>query len=245
MTLGELTPPPPLQQAGIGVVAPYDFALDRELWRWVPNDVSLYVTRLRYAPLAVTIEMAVHVSDAAQVAAGAVNVMAVSPLVTAYACTAGSFVGGLAGETALVAAMRAAGSPAAVTTSGSLLTALQRLGVSRVAIVTPYTADLTTGLGSYLSEGGVQVVATNGLGLTERIWDVPYATTAELVRATDRPDAEAIVVSCTNLPTYDLIAPLEAELGKPVVTANQVTMWAALSVAGRKALGPGQRLLET
>ena len=34
---------PPLHQTGIGVVAPYDFALDRELWRWVPADVSLHV----------------------------------------------------------------------------------------------------------------------------------------------------------------------------------------------------------
>ncbi|WP_207514193.1 Asp/Glu racemase [Mycolicibacterium celeriflavum] len=245
MTIGELVPTPPLQQVGIGVVTPYDFALDRELWRWVPNDVSLYVTRLRYAPLQVTVDMAVHISDAEHVVAGAANVLAVSPLVTAYACTAGSFVKGMAGEAALVAAMRAAGAPAAVTTSGSMLEALRHLGVSRVATVTPYTTDLTVGLTSYLMEAGVEVVATSGLGLTSRIWSVPYAQTADLVRATDVSDAEAIVISCTNLPTYDLIADLEADLRKPVVTANQVTMWAALRVAGRKAVGPGQRLLET
>lgn len=244
MTLGELTPNPPLQQVGIGVVTPYDFALDRELWRWVPDDVSLYVTRLRYAPLAVTVDMAVHVSDPEHVVAGAANVLAVSPLVTAYACTAGSFVKGMAGEAALVTAMRAAGAPAAVTTSGSMLAALRHLGLSRVATVTPYTADLTIGLTSYLMEAGIEVVATSGLGLTSQIWAVPYEDTAELVRKTDVPEAEAIVISCTNLPTYDLIAKLEVELGKPVVTANQVTMWAALAVAGRKPVGPGQRLLE-
>ncbi|OBC09294.1 Asp/Glu racemase [Mycobacterium sp. 852013-50091_SCH5140682] len=232
-----------MQQVGIGVVAPYDFALDRELWRWVPNDVSLYVTRLRYAPMPVTVDMAVHISEPEQVEAGAANVLAVSPLVTAYACTSGSFVKGMAGEAALVAAMRAAGAPAAVTTSGAMLTALRHLGLRKVATVTPYTADLTIGLTSYLMEAGIEVVATAGLGMTTRIWAVPYETTADLVRATDVPDAEAIVISCTNLPTYDLIARLEADLGKPVVTANQVTMWAALAVAGRKAVGPGQRLL--
>ncbi len=244
MRIGELVPPPPLQQVGIGVVTPYDFALDRELWRWVPDDVSLYVTRLRYAPLPVTVDMAVHISDPEHVVAGAANVLAVSPIVTAYACTAGSFVKGMAGEAALVAAMRAAGAPAAVTTSGSMLEALRHLGVGRVATVTPYTSDLTIGLTKYLMEAGIEVVATSGLGLTEQIWAVPYFQTAELVRATDVAEAEAIVVSCTNLPTYDLIAELEAELQKPVVTANQVTMWAALRVAGRKAVGPGQRLLE-
>lgn len=225
-------------------MTPYDFALDRELWRWVPDDVSLYVTRLRYAPLPVTVDMAVHVSDADDVFAGTANVRAVSPLVTAYACTAGSFVKGMAGEAALVAAMRAAGAPAAVTTSGSMLAALKHLGLSRVATVTPYTTDLSIGLTSYLMEAGVEVVATSGLGLTSQIWAVPYEETINLVRATDVPEAEAIVISCTNLPTYDLITKLEAELHKPVVTANQVTMWAALRVAGRKAVGPGQRLLE-
>jgi maleate isomerase len=234
---------PPLEQTGIGVVVPYDFALDRELWRWVPDDISLHLTRMPYAPLAATMDMAIHISDPELVANGATEVKAVSPLVTAYACTSGSFVGGLAGETALVAAMTAAGAPAAVTTSGALLTALRHLDIRRIATATPYTADLTAGLSSYLAEAGVDVVAAAGLGLTSDIWTVPYDVTAKLVRDTDCPDAEAVFISCTNLPTYDVIAPLEAELGKPVLTANQVTMWAALTMAGRKAVGPGQQLL--
>jgi len=237
--------PPPLSQIGIGVVAPYDFALDRELWRWAPDDVSLHLTRLPYAPLAATAEMAIHISESALVAAGAMDVRAVSPAVTAYACTSGSFIGGRAGEAALVAAMKEAGAPDAVTTSGALLIALRRLGLARIAVVTPYTPDLTHGLSSFLGEAGIEVVASAGLGLTSEIWMVPYETTAGLVRATDSAEAEAVFVSCTNLPTYDLIALLEADLGKPVLTANQVTMWCALTIAGRKAVGPGQRLLES
>ena len=77
------------------------------------------------------------------------------------------------------------------------------------------------------------------------IWTVPYDVTARLVRDTNTDDAQAVFISCTNLPTYDVIATLEAELGKPVLTANQVTIWSALRVIGRKAVGPGQRLLES
>jgi maleate isomerase len=236
---------PPLEQAGIGVVVPYDFALDRELWRWVPDDISLHLTRMPYVPLAATLEMAIHISDPALVANGATEVKAVSPLVTAYACTSGSFVGGLAGETALVAAMTKAGAPAAVTTSGALLTALRHLDITRIATATPYTADITAGLSSYLAEAGVDVVAASGLGLTSDIWTVPYDVTAKLVRDTDRPDAEAVFISCTNLPTYDVIAELEAELGKPVLTANQVTMWSALSAIGSPMMAAGQWLADT
>jgi maleate isomerase len=236
---------PPLHQTGIAVVAPYDLALDRELWRWVPDDVSLHITRMPYAPLAATIEMALHISDPTLVARGITDLHAVSPVVTAYACTSGSFVGGLAGEAALVAAMIDAGAPAAVTTSGALLAALRHLDIGRIATATPYTADLTVGLSSFLVEAGVEVVAASGLGLTSDIWTVPYDVTAGLVRDTDIGDAQAVFISCTNLPTYDVIATLEAELGKPVLTANQVTIWSALKAIGRKAVGPGQRLLES
>ncbi|MGH3582236.1 MAG: maleate cis-trans isomerase family protein [Mycobacterium sp.] len=234
----------PVQQTGIGVVVPYDFALDRELWRWVPDDVSLHLTRTPHAALAATMAMAVYVSDPALIARGVTDLYAVAPSVTAYACTSGSFVGGVAGEAALVSAMTAAGAAAALTTSGALLTALKHLDISRIATVTPYTDDLTAGLTSYLGEAGVEVVANAGLGLTAQIWTVPYEVTAELVRSTDTSDAAAVFVSCTNLPTYDVIASLEAELGKPVLTANQVTIWSALTLIGRKAVGPGQQLLE-
>ena len=239
-----MNPSPPLQQAGIGVVVPYDFALDRELWRWLPNDVSLHFTRLPYAPMPATMEMAVHISDPESAARCVTDVSAIGPLVTAYACTSGSFVGGPLAEQALVEAMLAAGSPLALTTSGALLSALRYLGYTRVATATPYTADLTVGLTAFLGESGIEVTAAAGLGLTSDIWTVPHDVTAQLVRETDTADAQAVFISCTNMPTYDVIAELEAELGKPVLTANQVTMWHALSLIGRKAVGPGQQLME-
>jgi maleate isomerase len=189
-------------------------------------------------------EMALHISDPALVARCVTDFRAVSPRVAAYACTSGSFVGGLAGEAAMVAAMIDAGAPAAVTTSGALLAALRNLDLTRIATVTPYTADLTAGLSGFLGEGGIAVVATAGLGLISDIWTVPYDVTAGLVRDTDTDDAQAVFISCTNLPTYDVIAALESELGKPVLTANQVTIWSALTVVGRKAVGPGQQLVE-
>jgi maleate isomerase len=235
---------PPLEQSAIGVVVPFDFALDRELWRWMPDDVSLHVTRMPFAPIPATLEMAVHISDPALVAQGYDDVRAVSPSVMAYACTSGSFIGGMEGEAALVTAMTDAGAPAAVTTSGALLEALAHLEVRRIATVTPYVAELTVGLTTYLAEAGVDVVAGAGLGLTSDIWTVPYDVTAGLVRDTDTDDAAAVFISCTNLPTYDVIVELERELGKPVLTANQVTVWSALRILGRKAVGPGQQLLE-
>ena len=47
-----------------------------------------------------------------------------------------------------------------------------------------------------------------------------------------------------NAKQSELVGALEDRLGIPVLTANQVTMWSALTIAGRHAVGPGQRLLD-
>jgi maleate isomerase len=232
----------PDRQQGIGVVAPFDFALDRELWRWAPEDVSLYLTRLPFFTTPVTVEMAVACGDRRAVRRATRDVLTPEPDVVIYACTSGSFVDGAAGEEVLRRTMEDAGAPAARTTSGALIAALKVLGVTRLAIATPYVEPVTRRLVAYLAEHGVSTVSSEGLGLLGNIWRVTYSQVVEIVRAADDPAAEALFISCTNVPTYDLIEPLEQALGKPVLTANQVTMWAALRAMGRDAVGGGRLL---
>lgn len=232
----------PTHQQGIGVVAPFDFALDRELWRWVPEDVSLYLTRLPFFTTPVTVEMAVACGDRRAVRRAVRDVLTPEPGVVAYACTSGSFVEGATGEEVLRRTMEDAGAPAARTTSGALIEALRALGVTRLSIATPYVEPVTRRLVSYLAEHGVRTMSSEGLGLLGNIWRVTYSEVVEIVRAADDPAADALFISCTNLPTYDVIEPLEQALGKPVLTANQVTMWAALRALGRQATGRGTLL---
>jgi maleate isomerase len=242
--LGGFAGPLMLKQHGIGMVAPFDFALDRELWRWVPDDVSLYLTRLPYVPVPMTVEMATAISDVTAVHRATRDVLTPEPLVVAYACTSGSFIDGVTGERNLVQTMRAAGAPVAVTTSGALTDALHLLGIRRLALATPYIDPVTERLVSYLGESGVETVSSVGLGMLGHIWRVSYAEVVEAVRAVDRKDAEAMFISCTNLPTYDIIEPLECALGKPVLTANQVTMWGALRAMGVQSMAGEQWLVQ-
>jgi len=227
----------------IGMVTPYDFALDRELWRWVPDTLDLMITRTPYEPLTVSVEMARRIGDPAVVTEAALALATPAPAVVGYACTSGSFVDGVAGERALVDAMLQTGIPSAVTTSGAVVMALRALGVTRVAVATPYDEAITALLVDFLEESGLAVTATDHLGLDSAIWAVPRDVTIGLVRRAWTEDCEAVFVSCTNLATYDVIPALEEELGVPVVSANQATMWAAVSLAGLAARGDGQRLL--
>ncbi|MEU9206869.1 aspartate/glutamate racemase family protein [Streptomyces sp. NPDC048415] len=234
----------PRPQRGIGVVAPFDFALDRELWRWVPDDVSLHLTRTPFVPVEVSLDLARLVSEHETLGNAVRALNAVAPEVVAYACTSGSFVGGVAGERAMCEAMTRAGAVPSLTTSGALLEALRELGARRITLVTPYTVSVTQSLEEYLAEAGIKVTGRASLGLTRHIWKVPYREVVDMARRAVRGAADALFISCTNLPTYDVIPQLEAELRIPVISANQVTMWAALRQLGTRAVGPYQRLID-
>ena len=217
----------------IAVVVPHDMVLDHELWRWTPPDTCLLFNRTPYTDHEVTLEMAAEISETAVVEQAVRDLSAAEPHAYVYACTSGSFVHGHHGERRLRAAMQRAGGAPALTTSGAVLEALTALGVSRVAVATPYDATLAARFSGFLAEAGIAVVSAGDLGLSHHIWEVPYESTLELVRAADSDAAEAVVVSCTNLATYDIIGRLEAELGKPVISANRATMEAALRMVGR------------
>lgn len=227
---------------GIGMVVPYDFGLDHELWRWIPPTVTIHLTRTPYQDLPVGLAQAEVVGAPSVIAAAARALAHVEPDVIGYGCTSGSFIRGRTGEREIVAALEAAGAPAGVTTSGALVQALDRLGLHRPAVATPYDDATGRALADFLEAAGFTVSGVCNLGLAGRIWTVPQRRTAELVRAAASTGCDAVVVSCTNLATFDVIAALEAELGIPVITANQVTMWACLLVTGQSAPANGQRL---
>jgi maleate isomerase len=218
---------------GMGIIAPFDLALDRELWRWTPDDVSVHITRTPNQPnMPVDIELARAVSNHAAVMRATEDVSSSSPLAVGYACTSGSFIDGIEGERMLRDAMCLAGAPIAVTTSGAMLAAFSALGLDRVAVATPYLPSIAACFDDFLNDSGVNVVGSSHMNLDGGIWKISYADVVRLVLDTNVKEAQAIFISCTNVPTYDIIGPLERELGKPILSANQVTMWAMLRAAG-------------
>ena len=235
----------PAGRCGVGVVVPYDFALDREIWRWVPADTDLFVTRTRHQPLRVDVELAELLGTDDALRIGTLDLLAVEPDVVLYLCTSGSFVRGVEGEHRMRDVMAAAGAPVAVTTSGALLDALHHLGVHDVAVASPYLPSLGAHLDAFLRAGGFRVVDHRRLGLDRHIWRVPDSAVRHLVLAADHDAADAVFISCTNLPTYDVIAELEEVLGKPVLSANQVSLWSALRRAGATPPDTGQALFRS
>ena len=73
----------------------------------------------------------------------------------------------------------------------------------------------------------------------------PPEVAYRLAKRANRPEADALLLSCSDFPSMAMLPRLEEELGKPVVTSNQATLWAALRAGGVKDAVPyGGRLFE-
>ncbi len=163
----------------------------------------------------------------------------------AYGCTSGSYVLGPSGDAAIIDQMATESAVPATTTASAVVQALQTLGAESVAVLSPHIDALNERLSAYLEASGFRVAAMVGLNLSGDIESVEPAETREIVESqVDRPDADAVFISCTGMRTAEVISEIETSLGKPVVTANQATLWQVGQLAGVGMSRPGRgRLL--
>lgn len=161
-----------------------------------------------------------------------------------WACTSGSFIGGL--EWSLAQSRELAqwlGVPA-TSTALAFRDALAALGQRRVDLLSPYPSEVTERLVQFLRDSGV--TAEN-----VRVLDCPYAADSHRldIVATVRDFAMAhesnnpILVPDTAINTLELVEAMNREAGRPVLTANQVSLWAGLRLLQRSD-GPARYLQE-
>jgi maleate isomerase len=216
------------------MIVPFDMALDHEYWDLLPPEASLHVTRMGIIDLPYGPEHARCVADPTGVSAATETLVRIRPPVVAFGCTSASFVDGLEAEAAIRATIEAAGIDAAVTASGALVEALRALGARTVGLGTPYEADLGERLAAFVAEAGIEPVSLVNLAYTDED-DVIEASSNVVIDLAERamvPGADAVFLACTNLPTVGLLPELRERLGVPVLSANQVLMWAALRRVG-------------
>ncbi|MEW9512323.1 MULTISPECIES: maleate cis-trans isomerase family protein [Streptomyces] len=156
------------------------------------------------------------------------------------ASPAGSFVYGWAGAHNQIATLaRSAGLPASSTAFG-FVHAVRELGADRVAVAAAWPEDVTVLLTEFLVAGGAEVVAAHSAGVATAAeiagWEA--GRVKELALAADHPDAEVLLLPDAALHTAAYIPELEEAVGKPVLTANQVTVWEGLRLTDRRVWAP-------
>lgn len=234
-------------KAKIGLIVPSTNTVNEpEFYRLAPAGVTTHTARAINAGPA-TQESYDRMATGVMEAADLIKTSEVD--IVAYGCTSGSVVCSLPD---LINGMKERVGVPAVATAGAAVAALRAVGARKIALGTPYIDFVNDREVQFLEEYGFSVTSVRGLDLghtqEERrdIGRVPPQSLFQLARAINTPDAEAIFLSCTNLATLDVIAHIEMELGKPVITSNQATFWACLRMLGlRDSVSGYGKLLES
>lgn len=210
-----------------------NLVMECELLRLAPEGVSVHVARMRGA----------DGNEMARSARGAVEDLAEAGVdVIIYGCTSGSFFRGQLWEDHYRIELEALATRPVVMTASAVTQALRAVGATRLCVATPYTADIDDALTSYLEDLDFEIL---GVGSGVELGDAPAINrlTAEQIRrlalSSWKPDADALLLSCTAMSVAGVIPVLEADLGRPVIASTPAALWAALIALGVQPRVPG------
>jgi maleate isomerase len=229
-------------RARLGVLTHDDSAIsESELWTMVPGGVSLHTSRVFFGDPAAFGDPPGPEK--------ATDLLARLPLqAIIYAWTAGSYLLGTTGEKELLSRVEQHANGIPVLMSAPAATAaFQALEAERVALIHgPFFTDDFDHKGvAYFEERGFEIVHVSHLMPPIAI---PHPNTGlaaspaeiyEWVRSHVPSSAQAIFIGGNAVRAIGVIAALEEDLRRPVLTANQVSLWYALRVAGTEVAVDG------
>lgn len=229
----------------IGLLVPSsNTTVEPEFYRALPANVTLHTARLfltEITPEAI-LRMVEDLEQQSRLLASAdVDVIVMG-------ATAPSFLKGAGYDREVMARIEKATGKPATTTSTALLRALRFLDAKRIVLGSAYTDKVNAIAQGFLEANGLKVVAARGLGMVDNlaVGRLGPESAYDLARDAAHADADAVVLACTNWRSMDVIERLERELGRPVVSTTQVSVWDALRLVGYRGEVSGYgRLLRT
>lgn len=230
-------------RARLGVLVPYtnvNLEADMEMLR--PEGLSIHVARLGGYDLE-------EVPDEKQMAGlGASDIdetlrllAGAKPDVILYGCTSATLTHGADFDKRLAQKIHQLCGAPTVTAAGGIVEGLRELGVTRIAFASPYVKAINDLAISFLAESGFETVsradypkALGNYGQGELTPEEVFALGMEAIC----DEAEALVLSCTDMRGAEVIEALELATGRPVISSNQAMLHAALKRIG---VSPGPK----
>jgi maleate cis-trans isomerase len=154
-----------------------------------------------------------------------------------YGCTTGSFFKGPGWDREMIALIEKTAGVPAVATSPSVVEALRSFGARRISVATPYPEWNNQRLRAYLAAQGFEVLnleaePTASKAGNQGINDQDPSVIVDFASRACRPDADALLCSCTAWRSVEAAEEIERRTGKPVVTSNQSSIWMTLRRLG-------------
>ena len=195
-------------------------------------DTSAHFSRFRVTEIALS-EAALGQFDDAHILAAADLLADARVDVIGWSGTAAGWLG-FDADDRLVERIRARTGIAATTAVLALNELLALRGITRLALVTPYTSDVQQRIVDNYRAIGIEVIAERHLGIrvNHDFAKVEPARIQALMREVAEHRPQAITTFCTNLHAAPLAEAMEAELGIPLLDTVSTTLWGQLRAAG-------------
>ncbi|MEM9248013.1 MAG: Asp/Glu racemase [Pseudomonadota bacterium] len=224
-------------RARFGVLVPFtNTNLEPDMALLRPEGVSLHVARLGgYDAQEIPDVDQMHGLGAADLDAPLRLLAGVRPDVVVYGCTSATLTHGPAFDLDLADRIRKMSGAPSLTAASALVDALRHLRVRRIGFASPYTAAINDRAVTFLAASGIDTVARGEVSATLDNFGqgaLEPSDVMALAHEADAPEAEAIVLSCTDMRSVETIAALEAALGKPVISSNQAMAFRAMQLTG-------------
>jgi maleate cis-trans isomerase len=225
-------------RARIGVlVPPGNPTVEPEFYQMAPEGVTIHFARLQgfqaaNPPGAAAGMEARTLAYLDELPGPAMALSSVGPGVVILAHTASSYAMGFAHEPQLIDRLTSLTGTPVITAAGAILAALQYLGVKRLALGTPYPETISARGRAFWEAAGFDIVGYQRLVGVQNIYRETEERAYQLACQANTPDAEAVLLSGTGMPTVRVLDTLEQDLKKPVLSSNQAALWRALRLAG-------------
>ena len=207
-----------------------DLAAEADFHDMAPDDVAIHITRLKTDDYTTNETLSRHIDFMADAASRIQP--DTKPDVISYSCTSGSIV---IGEDKVMDQIRK-GAPDSIpmTLVTGVIDALRELDAKKIVIGTPYLDEINTREAEYLYYKGFEIVDIQGLNLETGIefGKVMPDYWKRFALEIDRPEADAIFLSCGGIRALEVAQEIEEIANKPVITSNQGQMWSCLRRAG-------------
>lgn len=155
----------------------------------------------------------------------------VRPDVVLYGCTSATLTHGPSFDAELAQQIKSGSGALSLTAAGSLIAAIKTLEATKVGFSSPYLGEINVQAMDFMAQNGIETVRCADVGRKLGNYGQGELTPDEvydLACQADHPQAQAIILSCTDMRSVEAIDRIEATLGKPVVTSNQAMMFCVM-----------------
>lgn len=160
----------------------------------------------------------------------------VRPDVVLYGCTSATLTHGPAFDRDLAAKIMAMAGARSITAAGALVAGIKALGLSRVGFASPYLGEINDQAVAFLKAEAIETVCRADIGRPLGNYGQGELTPEEIFKLAlraDHPEAQGIVLSCTDMRALEVVERLEVKLQKPVVTSNQAMVFCLMAALGQ------------